>query len=184
MNYPNPDASDGAPLDAAEKNLATRLFESGRAESQIEDIVDEALGFYCERISWDDYDDSLEIMMGSECPDEWRADKEFADKIRAMGFSRFWVNWPDGFEQYCTGEKKYRGLTRATNPKGMDKLKAAIEAQAAELASLKALSRAQKEVLRFSNCSCNCTYCKRCEGYDAATEKLAQVEKELNTDAK
>lgn len=83
--------------------LADHLFNGVTAEAVIVDELDEKiLGFECDKISWDHYDDSLEIYVNP--PEDWELTSEMAIRILGMGFSRFWVNFYDGTEQYCQRE--------------------------------------------------------------------------------
>lgn len=88
--------------------LAERYHEGELAKDRIEDALCDLLPWEDFGIGQDHYDNSLEIYLKGNGPDEWRATPELTESIKGMGFSQYWVNWPDGTEQHCTGTRKPR----------------------------------------------------------------------------
>jgi hypothetical protein len=95
------------PPRAAKESLAGRYQDGESAKDQIETELFDLLGFEF-TIRTDEYDNSLEIYLDESAPVDWRAGNELATLIYGFGFNRFWVNWPDGTEQYGTGERRLR----------------------------------------------------------------------------
>ncbi len=78
--------------------LADRIFESRRAESELETQLEE-LGVPYEYIGWDDYDCSLEL---KGVANDYRLTKEAWSAIKAAGFAKVYVNHLDKWETHYT----------------------------------------------------------------------------------
>jgi len=72
-----------------------------RAEQAIENI----LGIELLGIGFDDYDRSFEIFP-EQAGEDVAPTKEQHDAIIALGCRHYWINFPDGSERYCRGERK------------------------------------------------------------------------------
>lgn len=103
---PPPTASEAA--GATPRTDAARMFDGFYAECTIEDKVESLFGTEVEGISWDHYDSSLEIFSKADIvpsPEQHAA-------ILAMGFARYWINFPDGTDRYCGGERTQAAYNR------------------------------------------------------------------------
>jgi len=76
-------------------------FAHAKAEQAIEDI----LGVGLLGINFDYYDGSFEIYPESEVLDVATTPEQHA-AIVALGCQRYWINFPDGTERYCRGDRK------------------------------------------------------------------------------
>lgn len=94
---------------ACTPSLAARIFDAKAAECAIEQILwpDEevpgqpAICPHFAHLSFDHYDRSIEIHCEDTTPESFAFTPEAAAIVFAMGFDCFWVNFPDGTEQFC-----------------------------------------------------------------------------------
>jgi len=86
------------------KTLAAIMHEGKFAAETVGEAVCEMFENSVDRIASDYYDNSLEIFMEPGASKDIRATPEQDAAIRAMGFSRYWINWPDGWERHGMGE--------------------------------------------------------------------------------
>lgn len=97
----------------------------------------------------DAYDWSLEVYMTEEVPADWVCTKEQRDAILGWGFMRFWINFPDGTEQYCAADHLGARKGKAAPLTGKRKKRAPPEGGAQEggmVALAGALTKARIEV--------------------------------------
>lgn len=79
--------------------LAERLFDGGKAEAEVECLLDLA-GVPYDHIGWDSYDHSLEI---HEVPPDYRLSKDALKAIFDAGFLKIYVNHEDKWETHYPG---------------------------------------------------------------------------------
>lgn len=77
-------------------NLAQQLFDGSSAESQLEELLEDA-GVPFERIGWDWYDCSLEIY---GVPADYRLTPEARKVFADAGFAKCYVNHVDKWETH------------------------------------------------------------------------------------
>lgn len=67
----------------------------------LEDAIDEALGDYVDKIDFDYYDHSIEIMVKHDL----QIKPELFSTLAEYGITRGWINFSDGTEMYFSGSK-------------------------------------------------------------------------------
>ena len=97
-------------------SLAEALHRAHMYQQKLEDDIFNRLGiifdikidkfgcvdiYPCEDITYDAYDNSLELI---DCAEDVKLTKEKLDKILELGYSRVWLNWKDNTEQYGDNE--------------------------------------------------------------------------------
>lgn len=80
----------------SERTLSERLFDSGHAESELEDLLTDA-GVEFERLGWDSYDWSVEIY--GVAPDA-RLSVDAQKVLYKAGFAKAYVNHTDKWETH------------------------------------------------------------------------------------
>jgi len=78
------------------ERIADRLYNGTAAESELEELLDDA-GVIYEKTGWDYYDDSVEIY---GVPPESRLEQSTLKQLRAAGFMKAYVNHTDGWETH------------------------------------------------------------------------------------
>lgn len=100
------DAVAGVPTDFG---LSEVVFDGQHARIRIEQKLLPIYGDALDRTTYDSYDNSIEIYLDSAAP--FAITQEHIEAIAAFGFSRMWVNFPDGTEVYAIadGGQRYVG---------------------------------------------------------------------------
>ena len=91
-----PSALQPGRREVSERTLSGRLFDSGHAECELEELLSCA-GVEFERLGWDDYDCSVEI---HGVAPEARLSVEAQKVIHAAGFAKAYVNHTDKWETH------------------------------------------------------------------------------------
>lgn len=122
------------------------LIEAGHyAEFQAEDRIAEILGVELLGISFDTYDSSFEIYPDSGVSDVTVSDEQHA-ALLALGCSRYWINFENGDERYCQGNRISKNSDRWKRHNSYTEQKRSQAEQAA--ATLRqAVKRARREAL-------------------------------------
>lgn len=90
----------------------TRLYYAELAQHECEERISEILGIQLLGISWDHYDDSFEIYPWEDVTDVAPTDEQHKG-ILALGCVRYWINFKDGSQRYCKGQRvAYSGGNR------------------------------------------------------------------------
>lgn len=101
------------------KIVADRIFEGyimmTNAEEDVYYTLDKLMPDMIDDISHDCYDSSLELYMSPAMTDFSVFNKEFFEKVKSMGFDRYWANFPDGDEIYCSSTKRKANYPRTHN---------------------------------------------------------------------
>jgi hypothetical protein len=84
--------------------LMARMEDGHMAATEAEGALTDIVGVELLGIGWDWYDRSFELY--PEDADDLVLTPEQHDKIMALGCMRYWINFKDGTERYCNGERK------------------------------------------------------------------------------
>jgi hypothetical protein len=90
--------------DIVARTLMARMEDGMMATAEAEGALTEIVGVELLGIGWDWYDRSFEIY--PEEADDIVLTPEQHAAILALGCSRYWINFKDGTERYCNGERK------------------------------------------------------------------------------
>lgn len=93
------------------ESVFARIEAGAYAQVEAETRIEEILGVELLGISFDEYDSSFEIFPMSETEDVAPTQEQHT-AILALGCSRYWINFADGTERYCLGERKQSGSNR------------------------------------------------------------------------
>jgi hypothetical protein len=93
------------------QTIFSRMVDGDTAQNEAEQRIEEILGLELLGVSFDAYDDSLEIFPLSETADAIITHAQH-EAILALGCSRYWINFADGTERYCRGERKKSAINR------------------------------------------------------------------------
>lgn len=93
------------------QTIFSRMVDGVTARHEAEQRIKEILGLELLGVSFDDYDDSLEIFPLSKTADALITPAQH-DALFALGCSRYWINFADGTERHCRGERKKSAINR------------------------------------------------------------------------